>query len=164
MGVGTLDAIAWGFTGTDALLGVVGDAMRGEVYPALFRCAGGRVSRLAADRVARPGEAAAEWAALGESVLLAGNGLRKHGEAFSAALGANARFADEELWRPHPRGLFDAYLALDEGERGEAAPKDPGTLLPVYTRLSDAEENEAARAAAGGALPASGVAGSGGRA
>ena len=164
VGVGTLDAIAWGFTGTDALLGVVGDAMRGEVYPALFRCAGGRVSRLAPDRVTRPGEAAAEWAALGERVLLAGNGLRKHGEAFSAALGANARFADEELWRPHPRGLFDAYLALDEGERGEAAPKDPGTLLPVYTRLSDAEENEAARAAAGGALPASGVAGSGGRA
>jgi bifunctional N6-L-threonylcarbamoyladenine synthase / protein kinase Bud32 len=164
VGVGTLDAIAWGFAGSEALLGVVGDAMRGEVYPALFRCAGGRVSRLTADRVARPSEAAAEWAALGESVLLAGNGLRKHGEDFSAALGANARFAEEELWRPHPRGLFDAYLALDDGERGDAASKDPGALLPVYTRLSDAEENEAARAAGSGALPASGVAGDGGRA
>jgi bifunctional N6-L-threonylcarbamoyladenine synthase / protein kinase Bud32 len=164
VGVGTLDAIAWGFAGTDALLGVVGDAMRGEVYSALFRCEGGRVARLAPDRVARPGEAAAEWAELGESVLLAGNGLRKHGEDFSAALGASARFADEELWPPRPRGLFDAYLALDDGERGEAAPKDPGILLPIYTRLSDAEENEAARAAAGDALPASGVAGNGGRA
>lgn len=162
VGVGTLDAIAWGFAGSDALLGVVGDAMRGEVYPALFRCEGGCVTRLAPDRVARPDEAAAEWTELGERILLAGNGLRKHGEVFSAALGENARFAEEELWRPRPRGLFDAYLALDDGARGVTAPKDPGTLLPVYTRLSDAEENEAARSVGGAGLPASGVAGDGG--
>ena len=43
-GVGTLDAVAWRSHGSGrALIGVVGDAMRGEVYPVLFgrRWAGG---------------------------------------------------------------------------------------------------------------------------
>ena len=36
-GVGSLDAIAWQLAGFEGTIGVVGDAMRGEVYPALFR-------------------------------------------------------------------------------------------------------------------------------
>ena len=47
---GTLDAIARRFADHDGLVGVVGDAMRQEVYPALFRCGGGRVTRLGAGR------------------------------------------------------------------------------------------------------------------
>ena len=66
---------------------LIGDAMRGEVYPALFRCGRGRAERLTPDRVAKPAQAAEEWAALGEPLLLAGNGLRKYGEVFAEALG-----------------------------------------------------------------------------
>ena len=159
VGVGTLDAIAWGFGEHEVLLGVLGDAMRGEVYPALFRCGHGHVERLGADRVAKPVDAAAEWAALDEPIVLAGNGLRKYADVFTAALGEECSMADEPLWRPGPQGLFDAYAALSAETRAAALAGGPGALLPIYTRLSDAEENEAARAAGDHSTPASGVAG-----
>jgi N6-L-threonylcarbamoyladenine synthase len=156
-GVGTLDAVAWAFSDDDVLLGVVGDAMRGEVYPALFECSAGRASRVAPDRVAKPADVAAEWAALGRPLLLTGNGLRKYGDLFATALGDAATFAEPELWPPYAHGLFAAYAeALRVGALGDG---DPGALLPIYTRLSDAEENEAARAGRASGPPASGVAG-----
>jgi tRNA threonylcarbamoyl adenosine modification protein YeaZ len=161
-GVGTLDAIAWGMCNHDATLGIVGDAMRGEVYPALFRCGHGRVERLTSDRAAKPEEVAAEWAARCEPILLAGNGLRKYAPIFIETLGQHASVADEDAWAPHPAGLFEAWadlLASDAHGSGE-----PGDLLPVYTRLSDAEENERVRAGLAPAdTPDSGVAGGEGR-
>jgi N6-L-threonylcarbamoyladenine synthase len=159
-GVGTLDAIAWGVAGDRAmLLGVLGDAMRGEVYPALFRIAHGRAERVAPDYVAKPADAAAQWAALGEPITLTGNGLRKYGALFADALGERATVADEDLWAPRPRGLFRAFVAARAA--GELGSGDPAELLPIYTRLSDAEEAEAARSglAAAPAPPASGVSG-----
>jgi len=160
-GVGTLDAIAWGFAEEDVVLGVVGDAMRGEVYPALFRCGSARIERLTPDRVARPDRLAEEWAALGMPLLLAGNGLRKHGDVLVAALGDHAHVADEARWAPYSHGLFGAFVtARREGTLGSG---EPSGVLPIYTRLSDAEENEVARAGGGSAVtPASGVAGDAG--
>jgi N6-L-threonylcarbamoyladenine synthase len=160
-GVGTLDAIAWGMAGErEMLLGVLGDAMRGEVYPALFRIARGRAERVAPDRVAKPADAAAQWAALGEPITLTGNGLRKCGALFAEALGEHATVADEDQWAPRPRGLFRAFVAARAA--GELGSGDPAELLPVYTRLSDAEEAEAARAGhAAAEPPASGVTGGG---
>ena len=158
-GVGTLDAIAWRHVGHEGLLGVVGDAMRGEVYPALFEISGGHVRRVSEDRVMKPGEAAAAWRALDAPVLLAGNGLRKHGEIFAEVLGAAATQADEELWTPSGEGLLAAYAeACAQGARGEG---DAGSLLPIYTRLSDAEEAETDRlsGSSSNSLPQSGVAG-----
>ena len=162
-GVGTLDAIAWGVARAREdeppfTLAVAGDAMRGEVYPALFLCAGGRAKRLGPDRVARPANVAAEWGALDEPLVLAGNGLRKHAEVLLGALGPAATVADETLWAPTAEGLFAAWAAADaEDALGSG---DPGELLPVYTRLSDAEENERTRAGAFGCrTPECGVAG-----
>ena len=155
-GVGTLDAVAWSFANDDATVAIVGDAMRGEVYPALFRCRDGLVTRLTPDRVAKPADVAAEWAALGLPLVLAGNGLHKYAAVFQEALGAHAVMASEELWPPHAAGLFGAWTAqLGSDERGSG---DAADVLPVYTRLSDAEENEHARA--GGSIaptPRSGV-------
>jgi len=143
-GVGTLDAIAQPYADESVLLAVVGDAMRGEVYPALFRCGGGRAERLAADRVSKPGVVADEWAALGEPLLLVGNGLRKYEAVFAEALGEHARFAESKRWAPSPAGLFAAWaVASTAGALGDG---DPATVLPVYTRLSDAEEAERERA------------------
>jgi N6-L-threonylcarbamoyladenine synthase len=158
-GVGTLDAIACGMASDDTmLLGVLGDAMRGEVYPALFRCADGRAVRVAPDRVGKPADVAQEWAALGEPMTLSGNGLRKYGELFADALGDRATVAEELRWQPSARGLFRAFVAARAA--GELGSGDPGDVLPIYTRLSDAEENEATRAGGSDcATPASGVAG-----
>jgi bifunctional N6-L-threonylcarbamoyladenine synthase / protein kinase Bud32 len=157
-GAGTLDAIAWRFARHDGLVGVVADAMRQEVYPALFRCGGGRVERLEPDRVITPEEAARRWAAeIAEPLVLAGNGLAKHAEVFADALGARATLADRHLWRPSGAGLLAAALAaLPEADAG-----DPGELLPIYTRLADAEEAEARRDGRAGGLSATGVAGPG---
>ena len=157
VGVGTLDAVARR-ANTEGLLGVVGDAMRGEVYPALFRVHAGIVARLTIDRVAGPREVAAEWAALDEPVALAGNALGKHAGVFRDALGDRGRVLAERVWVPDGASLIEAAWAargemtlsrmadLDPEAARRAA--DPALLLPVYTRLSDAEEAER-RAAAG---------------
>ena len=163
-GLGTLDAVAWRFKDTTGLVGVVGDAMRGEVYPCLFRCADGECERLDEYDVAKPAAAAAAWAdALDEPVTLAGNGLVKYAEVFSAALGDRMEIAPESMWTPTGASVVDAayagryepslMTALRTPEKAA-----PGLLLPVYTRLSDAEEDEAKRA---GAVPSTGVAGPG---
>lgn len=173
VGFSTLDAVGWRFREHDGLVGVVGDAMRGEVYPALLRCGRGRCERLDADRVSRPLPAAETWAAqLAEPVMLAGNGLAKHGAVFVTTLGEHASVADESLWTPTGASLIDAawaaegptslraVAALSRERAYERA--HPGTLLPVYTRLSDAEEAERDRMRATGTTPpASGVDGPG---
>ena len=168
VGFGTLDAVAIAAR-AEGLVGVLGDAMRGEVYPALFRAHAGSAARLTPDRVAQPSEVAAEWAALDEPILLTGNGLTKHAEVFTAALGGRATLASERLRAPDGASLVAAAWA----ERGEGtlsaiaglgpvaalAAAHPQVLLPVYTRLSDAEETERMRAGRVEALPPGGVAG-----
>lgn len=156
-GAGTLDAVAWGYAaaGVEGLLGVVGDAMRGEVYPALFRLEGGAAWRLTDDRVAHPPDVAAEWAALDETPLLAGGGLRKHRAEFEPLAAGGAEMLPEDRWLPGGAGLLAAYA--DARTRDAVGDGRPQNLLPVYTRLSDAEEHELARENRGGAVPASGV-------
>jgi bifunctional N6-L-threonylcarbamoyladenine synthase / protein kinase Bud32 len=162
-GVGTLDAIARRFAEHDTLVGVVGDAMRREVYPALFRCQGGGVERLTAYEVVTPQVAAARWAADtgDEPVLLAGNGLAKYADIFAEALGERAHLTPRADWTPTGASLLlQAYAGASapSGAGPEAGEGDPATLLPIYTRLSDAEEAERSQ----GVVPASGVTGPGG--
>lgn len=157
-GVGTLDAIAERFAGRQGLLGVVGDAMRREVYPALFRITDGEVLRLTSHSVLPPAEVAEGWLDLDEPIVLAGNGLAKYADVFLAALGDAATIAPETMWLPTGQAVLEAgWRATRAGTRGDG---DVATLLPVYTRLSDAEVNEASRT--GCVSPASGVAGPGG--
>ena len=151
-GVGTLDAVAWGCAAhTQGLLGVVGDAMRGEVYPALFRLTEGRAERLTPDTVMRPERLAGEWSAIDEPLMLAGDGLHKYGATLLEALAetrVDARALPVDSWPPGGAGLLAAYGAARAA--GSVGDGDPATLLPIYTRLSDAEEAEAARTKQGG--------------
>lgn len=160
-GVGTLDAVAERFAGRDGLVAVVGDAMRREVYPALFRCDGATAGRLEADRVCAPAAVAERWAAeVGEPLLMTGNGLRKYRDVFADALGERVTFAPEALWTPTGEALLQsAWRAWRSRDLGDG---DPATVLPVYTRLSDAEENERERAGLPRIVDDSGVAGPGG--
>ncbi len=168
VGFGTLDAVAWrawrdGGVEEGALLGVLGDAMRGEVYPALFAVTASGPERLTADRVAKPDDVAAEWSDSAARLVLAGNALSKHKAAFDAAFGS-VRVAAERAWAPDAQALIDAAWAegasaavpavAAAGDITDAyAAAHPGALLPIYTRLSDAEEAERARAAGGGVAP-----------
>ena len=168
VGIGTLDAVVRRVT-DEGFIGVVGDAMRGEVYPALFRAHAGTIVRLSADRVVRPEIAAAEWAALGEPVRLTGNGLGKYGALFGEVMGPLARQVPEALWAPSGASLLASAWAADgpaslralaslgRSEAYDAA--HPAALLPVYTRLSDAEEAERVRLGAPEIAPVTGVVG-----
>jgi tRNA threonylcarbamoyl adenosine modification protein YeaZ len=156
-GVGTLDAIAERFSGREGLVGVVGDAMRREVYPALFRCDGIGVRRLTGHEVSTPAAVAKAWAEIGEPILLAGNGLRKYAAVFGDALGGGGLFAPEAAWTPTGESLLLAgWRAHQAGVLGDG---DPATLLPIYTRLSDAEEAERSRAGLPRVLSDNGVIG-----
>ncbi|MDI6843606.1 MAG: tRNA (adenosine(37)-N6)-threonylcarbamoyltransferase complex dimerization subunit type 1 TsaB [Anaerosomatales bacterium] len=169
VGFGTSEAIAHRWT-RPGLVGVVTDAMRGEVYPALFRVEGdGVVKRLSSDCVATPQEVAAEWAGLGESVVLIGTGLRKHRAIFEREMGDRAVYAEERLWVPDGASIVRAAWVAEGAStlraiaglsRDEAyAAAHPAVLLPVYTRLSDAEEAERKRAGLSREPGATGVAG-----
>ena len=143
--------------------------MRKEVYPALYRCDGVRAIRMDAEtgtpldacepyQVAIPVQAAEAWARVlpdDATIALAGNGLSKYADVFTAELGKRGVLVPEELWHPTGSSLLMAAWAA-RFAWGEA---DPSVLLPVYTRLSDAEEAEAARHAVAHTLPDNGVAG-----
>lgn len=168
VGFGTLDAVAQRAS-VEGLVGVVGDAMRGEVYPVLFRAHAGLVQRLGDDRVLRPAFVAEVWAEVGEPIALTGNGLARHREVFERALGADATVLPDRLWAPDGASLIAAawaargdrtLSAIAEADRETAfAMAHPQALLPVYTRLADAEEAERLRLGRPDALPDTGVAG-----
>ena len=146
-GVSTLDAVAWGVwkAGVRGQVGVVGDAMRREVYPGLYRVDDGGVHRLfAAESVAKAPEAAARWAARPDRdrIALAGDGLAKYRRLYEEA--GFAAFVPEDAWHPTGEGLLRAGVAAGL-PRASGAAGDPALVLPVYTRLADAEENERVR-------------------
>lgn len=147
MGASTLDACAWSAwrAGTRGMLAVAADAMRGEVYPALYRLdEAGPIRLFERERVVKAAVAAEEWAARPDAgeLQLTGDGLARHGALFERA-GLMDRALPRELWRPTGAGLL-AAAASPEGIAA-AGSTDPAAVLPVYTRLSDAEENERRR-------------------
>ena len=148
-GVSTLDAVAWRAwrAGVRGKLGVAADAMRGEVYPALYELDDDGARRLfERERVVKAAVAAKEWRALPyvDELQVTGDALVRYGKLFEEA-GLLGCALERDLWWPTGEGLLlaaaDAYardvMALGNG--------DPATVLPVYTRLSDAEENERRR-------------------
>ena len=145
-GTSTLDAVAWGVwrCGVRGLVGVVGDAMRKEVYPGLYRVDDEGAHRLfASESVMKVPDAVALWAGRADAgdIVLAGDGIAKYCALYEEA--GFARFAPEEAWYPSGEGLLRASLASQRFDAAETG--DPALVLPVYTRLSDAEENERIR-------------------
>ena len=150
-GASTLDAVAWGVwkSGVRGLVGVVGDAMRREVYPGLYQVdESGPVRLFDVETVVKAADAVAAWAERPDAgeIILAGDGLAKYRAQYEEA--GFARFASEDAWHPVGEGLIRAAAAAGTFDGESAAPTnsgDPALVLPVYTRLSDAEENEAKR-------------------
>ena len=150
-GASTLDAVAWGVwkSGVRGLVGVIGDAMRREVYPGLYRVdESGPVRLFEVETVVKAVDAVAAWAERPDAgeIILAGDGLAKYRAQYEEA--GFARFASEDAWHPVGEGLIRAAAAAGTFDGESAVPAnngDPALVLPVYTRLSDAEENEAKR-------------------
>jgi len=145
-GASTLDAVAWTAwrAGRRGLLAVVGDAMRGEVYPGVYQLdEAGAHRTFQTERVLKADAAVAELAARPDAadLVLTGDGLKKYRTRFEAA--GLSVILPEDLWHPTGAGLLCAYAAADfQPVLGDG---DPALVLPIYTRLSDAEENERTR-------------------
>lgn len=150
-GVSALDACAYTAwrAGVRGMLGVAADAMRGELYPALYTLDDAGAHReFEREQVMKAAEAVRAWAERADAgaLQLTGDGLVRYGHLFDEA-GLTVR-VDEGLWRPMGAGLVEAWLAARSvAPRATAAdaPGDPAFVLPIYTRLSDAEEHERAR-------------------
>ena len=145
-GASTLDATAWTAWrgGVRGLVGIAADAMRGEVYPALYRIDDAGIERLFdRERVVKAAAVVDTWLNMPEAgeLQLSGDGLKRYGARFREA--GFARFVEEGLWHPTGEGLVRAALQA-AAERGWDD-GDPALVLPIYTRLSDAEENERRR-------------------
>ena len=147
-GASALDAMAWAAhaAGVRGALAVAGDAMRGEVYPGIYKLDEAGAHRcFAAETVLKADACVAAWAERADAaeLTLTGNGLAKYRARFEAA--GFSRFVPEEAWWPTGEGLLRA--AVEAGAFGgpAAQPGDPALVLPIYTRLSDAEEAERTR-------------------
>ena len=139
LGASTLDACAWRAwaAGTRGLVGVVGDAMRGEVYPALYTVDDAGAHRMfERERVVKAAAAFDTWREMSDwtHVQLTGDGLVRYSKLL--AEDERARCLDRDLWWPTGESLLMA---------GATGNGDPASMLPIYTRLSDAEENERKR-------------------
>ena len=139
LGASTLDACAWTAwkAGVRGKLGVLADAMRGEVYPALYMLDDDGAHRaFDRERVINAAQALDAWRELPDwaDITLTGDGLVRYGKLLAEA--ETARCLDRGLWWPTGEGL------LMTDAKGDG---DPARVLPIYTRLSDAEENERKR-------------------
>ena len=163
-GVSTLDALAWrvhrsGYRGD---LGVIGDAMRGEVYPVDYRLDDAGPHRLAADVVSKAGPVSDRWASCAHAPLfVTGDGLLKYRDIMQGSFVESGKAellscaSDDDVFIDG-EGLVQAFVALWSAHALDSG--DPSALLPLYTRLSDAEENERRRIGARSYVPRSGVA------
>jgi N6-L-threonylcarbamoyladenine synthase/protein kinase Bud32 len=163
-GVSTLDSLAWRMhrLGHRGDLGVMDDAMRGEIYPVDYQLGPDGPRRLAADTVSKAGPVADRWASGAHAPLfVTGDGLLKYRSIVESAFEEAGK---SELLTCAPdddvfidgEGLVQAFCALRAQNALDSG--DPSALLPLYTRLSDAEENERKRIGARDYLPKSGVA------
>ena len=146
-GTSALDAMAWSAwkSGVRGTLAVAGDAMRGEVYPGIYKLdEAGAHRSFAAETVAKADACVAEWSARADrgELTLTGNGLVKYRKRFEEAGFSAEQFAPEDAWYPTGEGLL---CAASEAAVYGVQSGDPALVLPIYTRLSDAEENERTR-------------------
>lgn len=145
-GISTADAQAWHawHQGMRGSLVVVNDAMRKEVYPVRYNLNDGGARRCSTDVVMKA-SLASDWMGSSHQYLL-GDALAKYSDLFASC----GTCISESLWHPTGSGLLLAVQAAwhdnifdpDDIQKG-----NPGTVLPVYTRLSDAEEHERIRLA-----------------
>ena len=134
VGIASIDALAFGVRHTNRLIGAVVDARRGEVFYAFYRSAPGGVVRQGTYQVAAPDHLAADLQALGEEVLLAGNGAILYRRELEEA-GGRIEFASAAWAHPQAQALIE--LAVPRLLREDFDRLDD--VLPLYLRKSDAE-------------------------
>lgn len=132
VGISSLEVLAHQATGGTDLICPMMDARRKEVYWALYRREGDRLTAVTAEQVG-PAEEIAE--AVKETCQFIGNGVPPYRAILQKKLTCPGRWAANEL--NHLRPAVLARLALQRLQEGKT--DDVGTFEPVYLRKSDAE-------------------------
>lgn len=131
--VSTLEAVAYNFVQIDGIICACMDARCKQVYNALFRSENGVITRLCGDRAITLAELSEELSALGERVILAGDGAELT-HAFT-----EKRYELAPITLRFQRGSGVCLAAV--GKPGIAA----AALMPSYLRLPQAERERLAR-------------------
>jgi tRNA threonylcarbamoyladenosine biosynthesis protein TsaB len=149
--VSSLDVLAFGCRHAGRAVCAAIDGRRGELFTATYRPAPPGVERLGDYRVMRPEELAAGLRALGEPVLVCGDGAIRHAGVLTGTLGSDVELAGPERAAPSAESLVQC--ALPRLERGSTI--EPLDVRPVYLRRPDVDPGierrlAAERAVAGG--------------
>jgi tRNA threonylcarbamoyladenosine biosynthesis protein TsaB len=133
VGVASLDLVAYPLRHANRLIAAVLDARRREVFHARYRPVPGGVQRVTDYEVGSPEDLVADLIAVGEDVLLAGDGALRYRDEFcefDRAEQAGSSFA-------YPSSAALVELATARMEREDfSSPRD---IRPLYLRQSDAE-------------------------
>jgi tRNA threonylcarbamoyladenosine biosynthesis protein TsaB len=129
----SLDLVAYPVRHSRRAIVAILDARRREVFHATYRPVPGGVQRVSDYAVAPPAEVVAEIEAVGEEVLLAGDGVAAYAEVFGGL--DHAELAGPEFAAPSTAALV--ALATGRYEREEFS--TPWEVEPLYLRESDAE-------------------------
>lgn len=141
VGISTLHATAARVNDYDGVIGALLDARKGEVYMALFRRVGQKITRLAPDSVLSIKSAIdflrEHCDATGATPLLVGNGARIYERRLRDALGSSLVITGDNNGYASVASQV-ARLGCERftGSTGD----DVGLLTPVYLRISEAEK------------------------
>lgn len=116
VGISSLEAIAYNFTGTDGTIVCCMDARCGQVYNAIFRSEGGIITRQCADRAVRLEELAQELSGMSGRIILAGDAY-----ILRYQRGSGVCYAAQGKELIDPAALMPSYLRLPQAERERLA-------------------------------------------
>ncbi|MBR0365801.1 MAG: tRNA (adenosine(37)-N6)-threonylcarbamoyltransferase complex dimerization subunit type 1 TsaB [Clostridia bacterium] len=128
IGVSTLEALAYNFAGTDAIVVPMLDARRDEVFAAAYEFCGGSHSELIAPCVMSVGEICEIYK--DRRVIYTGDGMLAHKDALAHE---NAVLAPAHLCEVRAGAV--AALAAEKSDKAE----HHDNIKPVYLRKSQAE-------------------------
>lgn len=131
-GVSTLRAMAENARQLTGIVCAVMDARCGQVYNALFRAEGGKLTRLCDDRALPIAELLEECKTFAEKIYLVGDGAELCYKTFAAI---RAELLQPQLRFQRASGV--AMAAQEMVENGQTV--TPDALMPIYLRLPQAE-------------------------
>lgn len=131
-GVSTLRAMAENARQLTGIVCAVMDARCGQVYNALFRAEGGKLTRLCDDRALPIAELLEECKTFAEKIYLVGDGAELCYKTFAAI---RAELLQLQLRFQRASGV--AMAAQEMVENGQTV--TPDALMPIYLRLPQAE-------------------------
>lgn len=137
-GVSTLEAMVRGAAYADGLYCACMDARKAQIYNAVFRCTGGRLSRVTEDRAIAIEALVPELEGKTEHVYLVGDGAKLVSDTL-AGRQLPLILLPEQLRQQRAAGVaLCAQAAIDAGLPGDAA-----SLSPNYLRQAQAERTRA---------------------